>query len=468
MADATQHSTLEHELRRDDKVASEAPAREPVKAPESLHASEGTPVTSAEAPAPETEKSKDEGNFFKRDLKRWNNEIATYRKGAITALPAPIVNNGSNAVALTHLVGELFMFKANNTDLVSPKHRGVWWRYVTDPPVNILKSVSQNAGVSMKAGDLLKPEFYKDTIKGFFNLEHATNIDKARGLKLINRWQARSTFAGLTGMSIAAIVPDRPDDPEEVEKYAMMAKRNPMGYAAKRVTEGVLFVPKLAVGLAQRVLPGGSDGSKTLDSLPNKREFSGLLLTFTGLFSFLSGFRNVGRINPAIDGIPSNLKYVPNLAHAMGGAITALAGSRLLLALDNDQGWRNWGSIQQWRLAFLPKSIMSRYDKHDPRANWYLGGQGLLQGSNVVSILIGGAEKREDGSIVDHEAIRAGAKLKAHQATESEKENKLKGDVDEKNKASDGRPSVPKNFIASNIAHEQRLAEAPTVAKDGA
>ena len=68
------------------------------------------------------------------------------------------------------------------------------------------------------------------------------------------------------------------------------------------------------------------------------------------------------------------------------------------------------------RMLFLPKSIMNRYQKNDPHANWYSGGQFGLQTTNTMAFMIGGAQKRADGSVIDQNAMIREAKEKAHLA----------------------------------------------------
>lgn len=346
------------------------------------------------------------------------------RERTIRALPAFIVNNSSNAVAITQLTGEVMMFKANNTTFIEEAHKGTWWRYLTEPPKNIFGSVFKNAGISMEAKDLLRPSFYRDTAKSFVNLDAATAIDKAAGRTLINRWQARSSFTGLSAMAITAVVPDAKDTPEDLEKMATLSRTNPIAYIGERIRQGLWFPVETVVGLGQKLLPG-HQGREEENVGKHKRQFTGLALTITGIFSFLSGFRNVGTIDSKLPkSLLSNQKYVRNAAHSWGGAITALAGSQLLTALDNDSGWSRFGAIQWLRMGFLPKSIINRYEHGDPKAHWYLGGSVGMQSANTVSYLIGGAQKLEDGTIVNHDAMRNSARARAKETVQQRKEQR--------------------------------------------
>lgn len=378
------------------------------------------------------------GNILKHEGELIDRELKGYRNRTIRFLPSFMVNNSSNAIAGTQLVAEVMMFKANNMDLVKKEHRSfkTAWRFLTDPPVNIWKSVSQGAGLNFKFSDLTRPSYYKDTAKGLFDLKHASEIDSAGGAKLINRWQARSSFMGLTTMLITALVPDSKDNPEEVEKNAVLMQTNPLAYAGKRAYEAVTFPITVVEVLAKKVATLGkyqpADGMGA-----HKRQFTGLGLLITGIFSFLSGFRNVGMVHPTLGKeAVGNLKYVRNTAHSIGGMITAAAGAQLMMALDNDSGWSRFGATQWLRMIFLPKSISNRYENHDPKANWYVAGQVGMQTANTLSYFIGGAEKLEDGTVVDHTEMRDAARRKAREIKEARKEAKQQGKADEQAKPS--------------------------------
>lgn len=342
------------------------------------------------------------------------NQFLGYRHKAIEALPSSIVNHSSNSIAAVQLVGEMMMFKANGTTFVpNPEHRNVWWRYITEPPKSIWKSVFEKAGTTAKLSDLVKPEFYSDAYKSFTSLAKATEIDKAGGRALINRWQARSTFAGLSAMTIAALLPDVKDTEEDINKHTVMRQSNPIRYVGQTIGEALWFPVGTVLEIGKKIVTfGQSDSDKEIGKY--KRQFTGLGLTIAGTCSFLSGFRNIGTIDKSLPKeLASNLKYVKNGAHSIGGMITAFAGSQLMLAVGSDQGWERFGAIQWLRMAFLPKSITNRYAAGDPRAHWYVGGQVGMQSANTASFLFGGAEKREDGSIVDNKQIHEEAKEKA-------------------------------------------------------
>ena len=428
LSQQNQQSSAEMGAAQQQPATHDDAARAPVKEPEAVaveayEKQDGQPVKPTAMPKMEITKSKEDDSWYTR----LRNRMKGYRHSAITALPAFMVNNASNTIAVTQLAAEMAMFKANGTDFMSPRVSGEATKlhhYVTRPPMNIWRSVADKAGFNVKANDLIRPSYYKDLAKSYIDLGVATKLEAPHGERLINRWQARSTFTGVLTMAITAIIPDTKDDLEEVEKSAVQLKTNPVVYAAKRVGQAICFPVEVVkytgqlVGSKFGMAPPLADGAGV-----HKRQFAGLGLFLTGMFSFLSGFRNVGMLDKNLGQyVVGNTKYVRNTAHAVGGGITAVAGATLLMALDNDQGWSRYGAMQWARMIFLPKSIFNRYKTDDPRAHWYLAGQVGLQSSNTVSFLIGGAEKLPDGTIVDHEAIRQEAKLKAKIAVGAKRE----------------------------------------------
>jgi len=325
------------------------------------------------------------------------------RNSVVRSLPGAIVNNSSNFIAATQLVGEMMMFKANGTQFVPTEHRATWWRYLVEPPKSIYKSVFEKAGGGglTSLTEIFTPRFYQKS-----NLPHASALDSLNHqTALINRWQARSTFAGLVGMLLSAVFPDVKDSQEDLEKRTELAYNRPFRYVAQTVGEALWFPVATVLELGKRGVAKvrGEELPETMVG-KYKRQFTGLGILIAGTCSFLSGFRNVKGQLP-------HQTYAHNPAHSIGGAITAFAGANLLLSVGSDQGWARFGSIQWLRMAFLPKSISHRYKadsagRLDGGRHWYFGGQGALQTTNTLSYLIGGAEKRDDGTIIDHKTVR--------------------------------------------------------------
>ncbi|MBN8542771.1 MAG: hypothetical protein J0M34_00725 [Alphaproteobacteria bacterium] len=335
---------------------------------------------------------------FSDDIRRAQHEWNETRDGVIRALPSGIVNNSTNIFALGHVASELMMFKGNNTTFVPEHHRGTWWRYITEPPVSIVKSVFGSSGTTATFRDLVRPSFYVDSARNLLDWNRASDMDRLKG-PLINRWSSRSTFFGFSSVLLSGLVPESKENPQDVQRMAQMAQANPLGYLGERVGNAFRF-PVEAVGSIvskeSREQAGG-----------HKREFAGLGLTISGVFSFLSGFRNVKAIDTSISkSIPSNQKYFFNRGHAYGGIITALAGANLLLAGDDDQGWSRYGSIMLARTVTLPWAVYSKYANYDVKANWYTGGQTGFVISNTFSALVGSANKSKDGTVENHASIR--------------------------------------------------------------
>ncbi len=282
-------------------------------------------------------------------------------KKTIGIMPSFIVNNSSNVIATVQVGSEILMMRASGTKTLADAKRA------------LLQDTKFTGGI--------------ESIKTFFDLPKATELEKKlHGDRLINRWQARSVLSGLTTMAFMTMLPDDKDSQEEIDSAVKLQHENKLLYAASCIGKAV----------------------NPFQWHHNKRYLAGLGLTLAGVCSLFSGFRNVGRLTKGGPEI-----YVSNWAHSAGGAITTIAGSQLLFAVDNRQGWARWGSTMWGRMAFLPKSILNRYKKNDPHANWYSAGQFGLQSSNVLSFLIGGAEKRTDGTVVDYDAMLRQAKEKA-------------------------------------------------------
>lgn len=326
------------------------------------------------------------------------------------ALPGFIVNNSSNAIGVTQLAGEALYFKSSGVNkFVKDEHRGTWKAFVY-PPVNIVEGVFKKSAFHIDAKRLLNPKYVGTEVKRFFDLKQAAEIDLARDGKLSNRWSARSGFAGMTSMTIAALFPDEKDDPEVTEKMIRMKADHPIGYVGYRLGKGLMFPVMAPLHLVQKVM-SPEENHHIGDG---KREFAGIGMTLTGFFSVLAGCRQ-----PRVLG--TEAKYGFNMWQALGGAITTYAGTQLLTGVDHQQGWTNYGKTQFGRLLVLPMSIKERFpDKNgwgDPNARYYFGAQGVFQFKNVVASLIGGAQRLPDGRIIDQKKhrLQTQAEVKAAQ-----------------------------------------------------
>ena len=295
------------------------------------------------------------------------------RQNTLEATPAAVVNNSSNIIGAMDLMGEMMVFKATGSNLVSRANRGKPLHYIIDPPRNLFRSVASRASFDVSLKELASPEFYRETIAEFTDLEKAAKRDMRRG-RLINRWQARAMFCSMLGMSASAIIPQQHDDPDETLEMSELWQDSPTRYVGKRFTQA-LWPPEWG---------------------NHKTQFAGLAKTTAGAFSFLSSFRNVAE----------GKKYFRNPAHGITGLVTLAGGMQLMLGTDTEQSWRNYGATNWLRLPFLPASVMKRFYERDRRATWYAGSVGVFQLENTLAFFIGGAEKDEQGNVIDKKAIR--------------------------------------------------------------
>lgn len=394
-------------------------------------------------------------SWIGKEFSKIGREFNDYRKNVIHALPGFIVNRGSNLVGATQLVGEGFMFVASGNKLfqgtktlangktapnyfhgnfqtwlegkhpsLAAKSGGIIGKTlqaanpVIEPLHNILRNVIADSKIKISAKDLISAKFYKETALSFVDLKKATELERIiqpTG-RLVNRWQTRSTFLGMLGMSVSALMPDDKDKPEEVQKLSEMSTLHPLQYAMHR--------------LATAINP--------LEWYHNKRAFVGLMITVCGICTFLAGFRNVNKQNA----------YYWNKAHGINGIITATAGSQLILSPTAEQGWGRFGSVMWARMAFLPSSVSSRYTNGDPGRNYYSAGQASFQTANSISFLIGGAEKLPDGTVIDHKKASMEAKKLAKAKKELLQEEKKHAQEEKTHPAT----TAPLSTVAANDA----------------
>lgn len=376
-----------------------------------------------------------------------------------------MINNSSNVIGLTQMCAEVLMFKSTGSDLMPKGKPASFLGYITEPPKSIVNSVFGRAKVDKPLREVFRWSNIKDGILNFNNLGRATDIDSALGTKkLINRFSARSGFSGMTAMFVASILPDEKDTPETTLKNATLARERPVIYVAQRLGQALWFPVEAPIRLVKKLFNPGEDQHIG----EHKRQFAGLGMVSAGFFSILSGFR---QIEGKFEHGPQH--YMRNPWQMIGGAITTVAGSMLMLGIDNQQGWTNYGNVQFGRILPLIPSIRSRFrpgphGKPEQGAEWYLGAQGALQFKNVVASLIGGAEKH-DGVAIDHKLIRKEAQLEAKARVEALKAAKAKASVS--NRADNEPDLVPQTTISQTASVEkampERAAEAAS-AKDAA
>lgn len=312
----------------------------------------------------------------------------------LQVMPAPIVNHSPNICGAVQLAGEVLMVRANGTHLVRPKQGQPaqgnqpalgprqLHHFATDPVKNVLHSVFTNATYGKGGGfrrfwdNKLNPDFYKKGLRQIVDTKAATEAEYAAGTpknRFVNRWAARSTFSGLVFMTLTALLPEKKEEKVEEERMVKLYSEHPLKYVGERLWQAV------------NVAEYGE----------HKRQYLGLGLLISGMCSLLSGFRNFYK-NPL-----GNHEYYFNGFHSFGGAVTAFAGAQLIFSLNNEAAWEKAGASMWLRLPIAGMAITKRIRAKDETWTYYTGGQACFQAMNTLSFLMGGAEKREDGTIVD-------------------------------------------------------------------
>lgn len=373
------------------------------------------------------------------------------RKSTITVLPAFIVNHSSNAIGATQMVGEILYAKSSGVTLIPDKSRNIAHQISVQPAKSIFNTVFGRAKFEGKLSDWFKPSSFKTELKKFVDLKEATRIDGVNhSVKLINRWSSRSGFAGIVSMAVATVLPDEKESEETILENGRLQQTNLPLYLGTRLFQAVWFPAEVVIRSVKKVF----DPQSNQHIGEHKRQFAGLGMTFTGLFSVISGLRQVeGKFE-----LGQKQHYMRNPWQMMGGAITTVAGQMLMNSVDNQKGWSNYGNVQFLRIAPLIPSITTRFRPGpnglpEQGADWYLAAQGVFQGKNAVASLIGGAEKRQnsDGTvtIIDHKAVREKAKLEGKEAKQQKNEQKSTLEVG----------SVPKNAISGVVEHARALPD---------
>lgn len=355
--------------------------------------------------------------------KKWEDA----RQYLIHHLPRGVLNNSSNLVGGMQLFAELFMFKSSNNNLIDPENKGKPLHYLIDPPRNIVRGSFQRSKFQHPWTDIFKPA---KVLRELNDLEGAALRDAMGGtVKLTNRWSARAGFAGMTSMALSTFLPEHSETAEETMVMVDMRHDHPLQY--------------MGVRLKQALNP--------IEVYHNKRPLVGLGMTAAGFFSVLSGFRQVeGKF-----ALGETQMYRRNPWQMLGGAITMAAGSQLFMGVNNEQGWRSFGTTQLLRFATLPGSIGSRYSRNpvtghrEAGAGYYFAAQSILAVKNTIASLIGGVQIDENGTIIDHAQMR-------REAVAHEKEERM----DRKDHAK-GSPLRPLPRI-THVAAAERASPPPS------
>lgn len=351
----------------------------------------------------------------------------TTRHKSIRATPTIAVNNSSNLLGAAHVMTELVMFKASLKDGKLVESHNYW-----DFLPKALKKVYGEAFTSatkstINATDLLKGNPVKNLWEYVTDSEKATAREFADHMKrgvarekvsLGNRWQTRSTLAGLTVWGLSALIPDKKESEEEVERMEIMRRTNILKYIGERFRQAVWF-------------PAWPD---------HKRQMIGLGIMISGISSTIGAWRNR-------DKLAALPRYKLNPSYLATSAITFAASLPLLFASDDSRGFGGFGGIMTGRLVFLPSSIWSKFSAKEDGAWSYLLGMVGFQVENWAQALVGGAEKRPDGSIVDHSAIHKAAREKARAIREQRRHAEAPSDL------------TPTTTVTSIDRHEAAMPE---------
>ncbi|MEJ0009833.1 MAG: hypothetical protein WDN72_04490 [Alphaproteobacteria bacterium] len=269
--------------------------------------------------------------------------LLAIRHSVLKHTPAFVINNASNFISAVHLVAETWMLKSNNVQfMVNNRPGGGPVHPVIDPLNNLKRAVTGQ-----------------------------DHLDRLGGVKQ-NQWGALSTTTGLANWTLGLAVPEGRDDQKQINDMVRLRHEHPVKYFLKRTVEGFYwFHPQY------------------------KRQQIGLGVTFTGLCSFLSGFNNVNtRAHTRFSNVP----------HSIGGLLTMAAGLQLWYATDREQAWSRYGGTMSLRTLLVPWTVMEKRGHFDGNWGYYAAGATALQTSAIMSYFIGGAEKRPDGTIVDHKS----------------------------------------------------------------
>ncbi len=369
------------------------------------------------------------------------------RKAAISVTPAFIVNNSSNILGASHVATEFVMFKSGmkgNKLVDNPSNPANW---VIEPVQKIWQDIATNS----KSRDYsVEQIFAGNPVANFKKFAMDTNDashreadrqisenqsriklgEKAKSLSLGNPWQTRTTFVGLVIWALSAVIPERKDSDQEVERMATMRTLHPIQYVGERLKQAV-WVPEWS---------------------SHKRQMLGLGYVVIGACSTMGSWRQRRDLNPALveDAklIAKGLKkaYTFNGAYLGTSVLSFLSSIPLLFALDENKGYSTFGTILMGRIPVMVKSIKQKYRDNDPGASSYTAGMVSFQLENALQALIGGAEKLPDGTIVDHEdekqrAIKAAKIIKREQKEHGAKHHSSNSDA------------VP-SMVVSNVSHD--------------
>lgn len=391
-------------------------------------------------------------------------QMSRMRHKSIEVAPAFFVNNSSNILGASHVATEMLMFKSGmkGASLIDHPENPINW--VKEPFQKIKADIVTNS----KSRDYsLRQLFSGNPIKNFkhyvmdthdaslreverqiaANRELVAKGMAPKKLSLGNPWQTRTTLTGLIIWSLSAVLPERKESDEEIERMAKMRTLHPIQYIGERLKQAVW-------------VPGW---------LTHKREMLGLGYLTIGVLSGLGSWRNrrdfsKGMLAKDAELVSKGLKdsYAFNGAYFFTSVVSFIAGLPLLFALDERKAYSTYGSLSVLRIPLLPSSIYSKYAKGEPGWQSYTIGKLTFQVEDFLFSLIGGATKRKkpDGTyeIIDHEKLKKEAIAEAKEEKARIKEEKQ---VNPKPRVVDMslEPTVPANVVSSATNLERAMPE---------
>ena len=410
MADGTMRSTPDLTEKREEPAIRNDVAREPVKQPEAALAS----ATAMDTPPASEEKQ--------GKVDALHQMVRGLRHNVIKALPNGIVNNSSNILGALHVGTEVMMLKASSASS-GPAANAIKRDPITGAG-NLLYQTFKGSITGSMPKHSFKEVFGKNPVMGF--KRYLTDTDAAAkfeyervkpggvanaAYKPGNRWQNRSTLFGLAAWTLSAVIPDQKEDPQEVEEMMELKQRSPLGYLGERVRQAV-WVPQWG---------------------QHKRQMIGLGVTLSGVCSILGAWRRrdpLTALEMVEKGLAEGQKFTfkKDNSYLMQSLFTLGSGAALLFSIDDERGFSRFGMGMMGRLTFLPTTIAGKFGWErekgtltkwtktgdgEPGRWMYTAATASFQAENMAQGLIGGAEKLDDGTIVDHAAVREEAKLRA-------------------------------------------------------
>lgn len=373
----------------------------------------------------------------------------TARYKAIQATPGFIVNNSSNILGAAHVATEIAMFKASIPDekLVPNAKNPI--DYVVKAVKRVYVDSFHKSGADAQQ---LREVFRSDRpLKNF--IKYVRDVDAAtdheinrlrrqkgaeisrQSLRLGNPWQTRSTLSGLTVWALSALIPDKKEKPEEVERMTILHDTNLPGYLLERVRQAV-WVPEWP---------------------EHKRQMIGLGLMASSICSGLGAWRNNVKIPTG------GFKYELNKGVLGTSALMLSASMPLLFASDNEKGFGSFGTLMMGRIPFLFGSIKRKYQGDVGAAHWYTGSMVSFQAENLTQALIGGAKKLPDGTIIDYEEIKRNAHQEARDIKIARYTKRIneKGEGKEEVGDTSEAASLPKHHV-TQVSNEGRALDTRT------